>query len=78
MRATSSGSRALAIDVRAGPATAHVDRVLVAIGRSFTVSELLQMPFYHPTSEEGLRTALRQLHDALPSAGRSDLVRCVG
>jgi len=29
------------------------------------VTEMLDMPFYHPVIEEGLRSALRDLHDQL-------------
>jgi dihydrolipoamide dehydrogenase len=30
-----------------------------ALQRKLTVFEMLRLPFYHPTVEEGLRTALR-------------------
>jgi dihydrolipoamide dehydrogenase len=30
-----------------------------------TVAEMLEMPFYHPVIEEGLRTALRDLNTQL-------------
>ena len=33
--------------------------VALAIHREMTVHDMLTMPFYHPTVEEGLRTALR-------------------
>jgi dihydrolipoamide dehydrogenase len=32
-----------------------------------TVSSMLDMPFYHPVVEEGLRTALRELESKLRS-----------
>ena len=33
-----------------------------------TVAQLLEMPFYHPVIEEGLRTALHDLHVKLRGA----------
>jgi dihydrolipoamide dehydrogenase len=33
--------------------------VALAIERSLTVHDMLRLPFYHPTLEEGLRSALR-------------------
>ncbi|HTE14177.1 MAG TPA: dihydrolipoyl dehydrogenase [Burkholderiales bacterium] len=46
----------------AAPDGEHLAHLLAwAIQRQMTVVELLQMPFYHPTVEEGLRTALRNL-----------------
>jgi dihydrolipoamide dehydrogenase len=33
-----------------------------------TIPEMLEMPFYHPVIEEGLRTALRDLDAKLRSA----------
>jgi len=35
------------------------------------VTEMLEMPFYHPVIEEGLRTALRDLHDKLKLGPKS-------
>lgn len=41
------------------PAAEHIAHLLaLAIGQKLTVHDLLRMPFYHPTLEEGLRTAL--------------------
>ena len=37
-----------------------------AIERGTTASELLKLPFYHPTIEEGLRSALRTICGATP------------
>lgn len=46
----------------AAPDGEHLAHLLAwAIQREMTVFELLRMPFYHPTVEEGLRTALRNL-----------------
>jgi dihydrolipoamide dehydrogenase len=38
----------------------------LAIHRRSTVRDLLRAPFYHPTVEEGLRTALREIARQLP------------
>lgn len=53
------------------PGAEHLAQLLaLAIHRKLTVTDLLAMPFYHPTLEEGLRTALRdaaqQLDDGRP------------
>lgn len=59
------------------PAAEHMAHLLaLAIGQKLTVHDLLRMPFYHPTLEEGLRTALRTIARKLPPCGRSDLARC--
>lgn len=59
------------------PAGEHLAHLLaLAIERSLTVSDLLRMPYYHPVFEEGLRTALRQLSERLPTSQDSDLARC--
>lgn len=59
------------------PAAEHMAHLLaLAIGQGVTVHDLLRMPFYHPTLEEGLRTALRTIARELPPCGRSDLARC--
>ena len=43
-----------------GPDAEHLAHLLAwAIQQGQTVTDLLDMPFYHPTIEEGLRTALR-------------------
>jgi dihydrolipoamide dehydrogenase len=42
------------------PEAEHLGQLLaLAIQQGLTVHEMLNMPFYHPTVEEGLRTALR-------------------
>lgn len=59
------------------PAAEHMAHLLaLAIGQGLTVHDLLRMPFYHPTFEEGLRTALRTIARELPPCGLSDLARC--
>lgn len=46
-----------------GPAAEHLGHLLAwAAQKRMTVSEMLEMPFYHPVIEEGLRTALRNLN----------------
>lgn len=46
-----------------GPAAEHIGHLLVwSAQRRLTVSEMLDMPFYHPVIEEGLRTALKDLN----------------
>ena len=62
------------------PAAEHLAHLLaLAVQQKLTVHQLLGMPFYHPTLEEGLRTALRdaarQLADAA-NAPESDLASC--
>lgn len=61
----------------AAPAAEHLAHMLaLAIGQDLTVHDLLRMPFYHPTLEEGLRTALRKIARELPPCGVSDLAGC--
>ena len=46
-----------------GPRVEHLAHlVALAIHQGLTVDQLLEMPFYHPVIEEGLRTALRDLN----------------
>jgi len=43
-----------------GPSAEHLAHLLAwSIQQCMTVDQMLQMPFYHPVIEEGLRTALR-------------------
>jgi len=45
-----------------GPRVEHLSHLLAwSIQQGLTVEQALQMPFYHPVIEEGLRTALRDL-----------------
>ena len=45
-----------------GPDAEHIGHLLAwALQSRLTVREMLEMPFYHPVVEEGLRTALRDL-----------------
>jgi len=59
------------------PAAEHTAHLLaLAVKQGLTVYDLLGMPFYHPTLEEGLRTALRKIARQLPPCGISDLAGC--
>lgn len=60
-----------------GPNNEHLAHLLAwAIQMRMTVGEALEMPFYHPVIEEGLRTALRLLHEAL-GMGPQPPLRCI-
>lgn len=49
-----------------GPRAEHLAHLLAwACQNQMTVEQMLQMPFYHPVVEEGLRTALRDLKEKL-------------
>ncbi len=49
-----------------GPSVEHTAHLLAwGIQKGLTVAEALQMPFYHPVVEEGIRTALRDLRQNL-------------
>jgi dihydrolipoamide dehydrogenase len=46
-----------------GPAAEHIGHLLAwSAQKRMTVNEMLDMPFYHPVIEEGVRTALRDLN----------------
>ena len=45
-----------------GPAAEHLGHLLAwSLQNQMTIAQMLEMPFYHPVIEEGLRTALRHL-----------------
>jgi dihydrolipoamide dehydrogenase len=55
-----------------GPGMDHLGHLIAwAVQRGETATSLLEMPFYHPTLEEGLKTALREIcaavHAPLPA-----------
>ena len=51
------------------PAAEHLAHLLAwALQNKMTVAQMLEMPFYHPVIEEGLRTALRDLDAKLRAA----------
>lgn len=52
-----------------GPSAEHIGHLLAwAVQQSLTVDRMLEMPFYHPVIEEGLRTALRDASHQLDLA----------
>lgn len=57
------------------PGAEHFGHLLaLAIQQEMTFTQLLQMPFYHPVLEEGLRAALRELgRQCLDPASRAEL-----
>ncbi len=60
-----------------GPAAEHIGHLLAwAVQNRMTVSEMLDMPFYHPVIEEGLRTALRDLNRNL-DIGPQPVAQCL-
>ena len=60
-----------------GPAAEHIGHLLAwAAQQSMTVSDMLEMPFYHPVIEEGVRTALRDLNHKL-HIGSALIERCM-
>ncbi len=60
-----------------GPAAEHIGHLLAwAAQQRMTVSGMLDMPFYHPVVEEGLRTALRDLNHKL-HIGPAPIERCM-
>jgi len=60
-----------------GPAAEHIGHLLAwAAQQRMTVSGMLEMPFYHPVIEEGVRTALRDLNHKL-HIGSAVIERCM-
>jgi dihydrolipoamide dehydrogenase len=60
-----------------GPAAEHIGHLLAwAAQQRMTVSGMLEMPFYHPVVEEGVRTALRDLNHQL-HIGSALIERCM-
>ncbi len=60
-----------------GPNVEHIAHLLAwAHQQQMTVSQMLDMPFYHPVIEEGLRTALRDLNAKL-HLGPEMVKRCL-
>jgi dihydrolipoamide dehydrogenase len=62
----------------AAPQGEHLAHLLAwAVQKEMTVFDLLQLPFYHPVVEEGLRTALRDLsHQVRSQRPPFDLALC--
>ncbi|MGB0134416.1 dihydrolipoyl dehydrogenase [Dokdonella sp.] len=60
-----------------GPDNEHIAHLLAwVIQLRKTVGEVLELPYYHPVIEEGLRTALRRLNEAL-GMGPHPPLRCI-
>lgn len=60
-----------------GPGAEHIGHLLSwAVQQRLTVSQVLDMPFYHPVIEEGVRTALRDLNSKL-HIGPEIIERCL-
>jgi dihydrolipoamide dehydrogenase len=60
-----------------GPAAEHIGHLLAwSAQQRMKVADMLDMPFYHPVIEEGLRTALRDLNHKLRQ-GRELSDRCM-
>ena len=58
----------------AGPDAEHIGHLLAwALQARMTVAQMLEMPFYHPVVEEGLRTALRDLQARMREARQSEV-----
>jgi dihydrolipoamide dehydrogenase len=55
-----------------GPDAEHIGHLLAwALQAEMTVKQMLDMPFYHPVVEEGLRTALRDLAARINESNRA-------
>ncbi|QPR28742.1 dihydrolipoyl dehydrogenase [Edwardsiella hoshinae] len=60
-----------------GPDAEHIAHLLAwAHQQQMTIDQMLDMPFYHPVIEEGLRTALRDLQSKL-RLGDDEIERCL-
>ncbi|GGY84426.1 dihydrolipoyl dehydrogenase [Marinobacter zhanjiangensis] len=60
-----------------GPAAEHIGHLLAwSVQQRMTVSAMLDMPFYHPVMEEGIRTALQDLNHRL-SIGPAVVDNCL-
>ncbi len=52
-----------------GPEMEHIGHLLAwALQMKLTIAQMLEMPFYHPVIEEGLRTALRDAQHQIDAA----------
>ena len=60
-----------------GPSAEHIAHLLAwSVQQEMTIDQMLQMPFYHPVIEEGLRTALR--HAAVELNAATEVSAAVG
>ncbi|TCU58150.1 dihydrolipoamide dehydrogenase [Novosphingobium sp. PhB57] len=70
--ADAKDGRLLAVQM-VGPAVEHSAHLFaLAIDQGLTADQMLAMPFYHPTYEEGLKPALRAICDAISAPTASD------
>jgi dihydrolipoamide dehydrogenase len=61
-----------------GPDAEHIGHLLAwAVQMNLTIAQMLEMPFYHPVVEEGLRTALRDAQAKLERAQRAVAILAV-
>ncbi|KKB10162.1 dihydrolipoamide dehydrogenase [Devosia chinhatensis] len=61
------------------PGAEHMAHLFVAaISAGLTASQMLSHPFYHPTLEEGLKPALREICSRVPSSGDYDRTSAPG
>ena len=52
-----------------GPSAEHLGHLLAwVVQRGLTADEVLDLPFYHPTVEEGVQGALRKISSAVKRA----------
>jgi len=59
------------------PGGEHIGHLLaLAVQQRLTLAELLRLPFYHPTLEEALRSAIRSAAKQTPEARGPDLAAC--
>jgi dihydrolipoamide dehydrogenase len=62
-----------------GPRAEHLGHLLSwACQSRMTVEQMLEMPFYHPVIEEGVRTALRDLHAEIAKGATEMAADAVG
>jgi dihydrolipoamide dehydrogenase len=62
-----------------GPCGEHLAHQLaLALQQELTVFDVLRMPFYHPTFEEGLRTALKDAAKQLPDKHKTPALTLCG
>ena len=54
------------------PGGEHIAHYLaLALTRNMTIRQMLDAPFYHPTLEEGLRSALQNAQDQIEESGKN-------
>jgi dihydrolipoamide dehydrogenase len=74
--AEQNGGRLVGAELCA-PRGEHLAHLLAcAIQRQMTAQEFLRLPFYHPTVEEGVESAVRRIVKRLTSASGPDLASC--